>query len=47
MVEIGFAPMFIGIGLKTTAEDVDVDDVEKVLQKKAEALKVVDKPEEN
>ena len=47
MVWFEFAPMFIGIGLKTAAEDVDVDDVEKVLQKEVEALKVVDKAEEN
>lgn len=47
MVEFGFAPMFIGMGLKTTAEEVQGDQVEKVLQKEAEALKVVDEVREN
>lgn len=47
MVEFGFAPMFIGMGLKTTGEEVEGDQVEKVLQKEAEALKVADKVEEN
>lgn len=36
MVEFGFAPMFIGMGLKTTAEEVEAENVEKVLQKEVE-----------
>ena len=43
MVEFGFAPMFIEMGLKTTGEEVGDEDVEKVLQKEVEGLKVAEK----
>ena len=45
MVEFGFAPMFIGMGLKTTAEVVEDQQVEDAL--KLDALKVIDKVVEN
>lgn len=40
MVEFGFAPMFIDMGLKTTAEEVEGKEVEEVLKKEVDALKV-------